>query len=104
MADETSLRASPAACPRALLISYLTSLSQTLRLLREVIADCSDDDGWAELSEVGAMLSQRKADFDTRSFGFKKLSKLLISGKQKELFVVQAIRDSKKVRHKGGVE
>ena len=78
--------------------------AETLRLLREVIADCSDDDGWAELSEVGAMLSQRKADFDTRSFGFKKLSKLLISGKQKELFVVQAIRDSKKVRHKGGVE
>ena len=50
------------------------------------------------------MLSQRKADFDTRSFGFKKLSKLLISGKQKELYVVQAIRDSKKVRQKGGVE
>jgi hypothetical protein len=50
--------------------------------------------GWAELSEVGGMLSQRKADFDTRSFGFKKLSKLLISGRQKELFEVQAIQDS----------
>ena len=72
--------------------------------MNEVIADCSDDDGWAELSEVGGMLSQRKADFDTRSFGFKKLSKLLISGKQKELFVVQAIQDGKKVRQKGDVE
>lgn len=77
---------------------------ETLRLLREVIADCSDDDGWAELSDVGGMLSQRKADFDTRSFGFKKLSKLLISGKQKELFEVQAIQDSKKVRQKGAAE
>ena len=33
--------------------------AETLLLLREVIADCSDDDGWAELSEVGGMLSQR---------------------------------------------
>ena len=78
--------------------------AETLRLLREVVADCSDDDGWAELSEVGGMLSQRKADFDTRSFGFKKLSKLLISGKQKELFEVQAIQDSKKVRQRGDAE
>ena len=31
--------------------------AETLLLLREVIADCSDDDGWAELSEVGGMLS-----------------------------------------------
>ena len=29
---------------------------------------------------------------------------MLISGKQKELFEVQAIQDSKKVRQKGGAE
>ena len=48
------------------------------------------------------MLSQRKADFDTRSYGFKKLSRLLVSGKQREIFEVEAMRDSKKVRERGG--
>lgn len=77
---------------------------ETLRLLREVVTDCSNDDGWAELSEVGGMLSQRKPDFDTRSYGYRKLSRLLVSGKQKELFEVEALQDSKQVRQRGGVD
>ena len=69
--------------------------AQTQRLLREVIADCSDEDGWANLAFVGAMLIQRKADFDTRSFGFKKLSKLLTSGKQREIYEVKDTESGK---------
>ena len=74
---------------------------QTLRLLRDAVADCSDEDGWAELSDLGIALTQRRADFDTRSFGFRKLGKLLAS--LPKLFEVKQVRDSKKVKEREDV-
>jgi len=74
--------------------------AQTLRLLRDAVADCSDEDGWAELSDLGIALTQRKADFDTRTFGFRKLGKLLAS--QAKVFEVKEVRDSKKVKERDG--
>ena len=71
---------------------------QTLRLLRDALADCSDEDGWAELSDLGVALTQRKADFDTRTFGFRKLSRLL--GSEPQLFEVKDMKDTKKAREK----
>jgi len=71
---------------------------ETLRLLRDAVADCSDEDGWAELSELGIALTQRKADFDTRSFGFRKLGKLLAS--LPKTFEIKEVQDSKKVKEK----
>jgi len=47
------------------------------RLLSEAIATAAGDDGWAYLSGVGANLSRLASDFDSRSYGFAKLTDLV---------------------------
>lgn len=37
----------------------------------------SADDGWASLSTVGSILTKRMPDFDSRNFGYRKLSDLV---------------------------
>lgn len=45
--------------------------------LREAIAACAEDDGWAFLGSVGAWLVKNDPAFDPRNFGFKKLGELV---------------------------
>lgn len=58
------------------------SLIDTLKI---IINENSDDDGWAFLGEVGSILSKRNPDFDTRNYGFQKLTPLVSSLKQFEI-------------------
>ena len=37
----------------------------------------SDDDGWAPLAAVGHIITQQRPDFDSRSYGYTKLSDLI---------------------------
>lgn len=46
-------------------------------LLRETIVATSDDTGWAGLGAVGQYLSKRDPGFDSRTYGFQKLSDLV---------------------------
>ena len=46
-------------------------------LLREAVDAASDDTGWAHLGTVGSNLGRLKSDFDSRSFGFRKLRDLV---------------------------
>lgn len=46
-------------------------------LVRNAIDDASDEDGWANLGAVGSMITKRRPDFDTRSYGHRKLSDLV---------------------------
>lgn len=46
-------------------------------LLAEAIEDAADDDGWAGLGAVGTLIAKRRADFDSRNYGYKKLSELV---------------------------
>ncbi|WP_028080029.1 NYN domain-containing protein [Solimonas soli] len=48
-------------------------------LLEQAIEDAADDDGWAPLGAVGQLISKRKADFDSRNYGYKKLSELVVA-------------------------
>ncbi len=48
-----------------------------LDLISVAIDDVCDDDGWAYLGEVGGLLQKKQPDFDSRSFGFKKLTLLI---------------------------
>ena len=48
-----------------------------LDLLRQVIEEASDDEGWAHLGAVGSYLNKIRPDFDPRLYGQKKLSDLL---------------------------
>lgn len=45
-------------------------------MLLEALDDAADDDGWAALGPVGTLIAKRKADFDSRNYGYKKLSDL----------------------------
>lgn len=48
-----------------------------LDLIRQAIEEESDDSGWAHLGAVGSYIQRIRADFDTRLYGFKKLTDLL---------------------------
>ena len=39
----------------------------------------ADENGWAFLGEVGALLIKKKPDFDPRNYGFAKLTPLIKS-------------------------
>ncbi|ABE51502.1 NYN domain-containing protein [Methanococcoides burtonii] len=46
-------------------------------LLRSAIEDSADDNGWASLGNVGQNAMNRESDFDSRNYGYKKLSDLI---------------------------
>ncbi len=48
-----------------------------LNLLRSAVEGCSNDDGWANLADVGGNIVNQSPDFDPRNYGFKKLKDLV---------------------------
>ncbi len=67
-----------------------------IKLIATTITDLSDDDGWAFLGDVGSLLLKKQPNFDSRNYGFQKLTPLIKSiGK----FDIER-RDSAKSRHK----
>ncbi|WP_339526010.1 NYN domain-containing protein [Pseudomonas sp. EA_35y_Pfl2_R111] len=45
--------------------------------IAKVIEDISDEDGWCLLAVLGSNISKLRSDFDSRMYGFKKLSELI---------------------------
>ncbi|MBL6875592.1 MAG: NYN domain-containing protein [Chitinophagales bacterium] len=58
---------------------------KVLRLLRNSVADAADEDGWAFLGDVGSLILKKQANFDSRNFGFEKLTPLFNSLKGFEI-------------------
>ena len=56
-----------------------------IRLLKQSVADAADDDGWAFLGDVGSLIIKKQPNFDSRNFGFDKLTKLFKSLDQFEI-------------------
>ena len=54
--------------------------------LRTVVTTASGEDGWAHLSVVGALMRKQQPDFDSRNWGYAKLSDLV---RATELFIVE---------------
>jgi uncharacterized LabA/DUF88 family protein len=50
-----------------------------INLLRSAIEASANEEGWAHLGQVGKQLSSQKPDFDSRHYGFAKLSSLIES-------------------------
>jgi uncharacterized LabA/DUF88 family protein len=48
-----------------------------IRELRKAIEESADEGGWANLGQVGKQMSSQKPDFDSRHYGFSKLSSLI---------------------------
>jgi uncharacterized LabA/DUF88 family protein len=46
-------------------------------LLRNAVEAGSDDDGWAALATVGQIITNQRPDFDSRTYGYAKLSDLI---------------------------
>ncbi|WP_250627178.1 NYN domain-containing protein [Pinirhizobacter soli] len=55
----------------------LRSDTKLMNMLRNAIDGASNDDGWASLGAVGSILSKQSTDFDSRNYGYSKLSGLL---------------------------
>jgi uncharacterized LabA/DUF88 family protein len=45
--------------------------------LRNAVEAGSDDDGWAALAHVGHIITKQRPDFDSRNYGYNKLSDLM---------------------------
>jgi uncharacterized LabA/DUF88 family protein len=50
-----------------------------INLISATISDLSDDDGWAFLGDVGSLLLKKQPNFDSRNYGFEKLTPLIKS-------------------------
>jgi uncharacterized protein (TIGR00288 family) len=69
---------------------------KVIRLIASTISDLADDDGWAFLGDVGNLLQKKQPNFDSRNYGFQKLTPLIKSIKKFEI----EQRDSQKGRFK----
>jgi len=52
---------------------------KVIKLLAATITDSSDEDGWAFLGDVGSLLQKKQPNFDSRNYGFEKLTPLIKS-------------------------
>ena len=46
-------------------------------MLKNAIADVSDESGWASLGRVGSHIAKQSPEFDARNYGFARLSDLV---------------------------
>ena len=53
--------------------------SNEIRMISSTISDLADDDGWAFLGDVGSLLVKKQPNFDSRNYGFQKLTPLIRS-------------------------
>jgi len=67
-----------------------------VKLISSTITDLADDDGWAFLGDVGNLLQKKQPNFDSRNYGFQKLTPLIKSIKK---FIIDK-RESPKGRFK----
>ena len=79
-ADEDAASDAPGtkpAKPKPATAAQLKSDTALVSLLRNAVEAASDDDGWAPLSSVGNIITNQRPDFDSRSYGYGKLSDLI---------------------------
>jgi uncharacterized LabA/DUF88 family protein len=67
-----------------------------IQFISSTIQDVADEDGWAFLGDVGSLLQKKQPNFDSRNYGFQKLTPLIKSIKNFEV----ETRDSGKGRFK----
>ena len=64
--------------PKKRSIKELRGDTRLVNLLRNAIEATSDDDaGWAQLSRMGQNINKQSPDFDSRNYGYSKLSGLI---------------------------
>jgi len=51
--------------------------SDVIKLISSTISDVEDENGWAYLGEVGSLLLKKQPSFDSRNYGFEKLTPMI---------------------------
>jgi uncharacterized LabA/DUF88 family protein len=69
---------------------------KVIKLISTTIDDLSDEEGWAFLGDVGSLLQKKQPNFDSRNYGFEKLTPLI---KSTESFEIEQ-RETPKSKHK----
>ncbi|MGV6861096.1 MAG: NYN domain-containing protein [Putridiphycobacter sp.] len=59
--------------------SYDKITPQVIKLIASSITASSDEDGWAFLGDVGGLIQKKQPNFDSRNYGFEKLTPLINS-------------------------
>lgn len=67
-----------------------------ISLIASSIRDLSDEEGWAFLGDVGSLLQKKRPNFDSRNYGFDKLTPMIKSIGEFEI----EQRESAKSKHK----
>lgn len=67
-----------------------------IKLIQSTVNDLSDDEGWAFLGDVGGLIQKKRPNFDSRNYGFEKLTPLIKSTGRFEI----EQRENPKSRHK----
>jgi hypothetical protein len=58
---------------------------KVIQFISNSISDLADEDGWAFLGDVGGLLQKKQPNFDSRNYGFLKLTPLIKSIKNFEV-------------------
>jgi hypothetical protein len=58
---------------------------KVINFLKQSVTDAADEDGWAFLGDVGSLILKKQPNFDSRNFGFEKLTPLFKSLNQFEI-------------------
>ncbi len=58
---------------------------KVIQLLSSTISDLADYEGWAFLGDVGSLLMKKQPNFDSRNYGFEKLTPLINSTNKFEI-------------------
>lgn len=57
----------------------IAQIKKAKRLIATSITDLADENGWAYLGDVGNLILKKQPDFDSRNYGFAKLTPLIRS-------------------------
>ncbi|MCR3753968.1 MULTISPECIES: NYN domain-containing protein [Lentzea] len=58
-------------------VAQLKGDTTLVKLLRNAVEAASDEDGWASLAAVGSIITKQRPEFDSRTYGYSKLSDLI---------------------------
>lgn len=70
--------------------------NKEINLISSSINDLSDEEGWAFLGDVGSLIQKKRRNFDSRNYGFEKLTPMI---KSTGVFEIEQ-RENSKSRHK----
>jgi len=68
-----------------------------IKLISATISDLADEDGWAFLGDVGSLLQKKQPNFDSRNYGFPKLTPLIKSIKNFE--IDERMNQNSRIKH-----